>query len=523
MILRFSSTVSLTRVLLVPAALLVSFLSCGIAAAQQAPGQPIVPAPRDPVIAAALAQVSAANIRATIEKLVSFNNRSTISSMDTDLAPNTGVSAAADWIESEFKRESEACGGCLEVKRDDFIQPPATGPAPRILKPTKITNIYAILRGTDPAQAARRVLVTGHYDSRNTNTLNTHDPAPGANDDASGVAVSLECARVLSKLKFPGTIVFVAVAGEEQGLDGSAHLAKLAKAEGWQLEAVLNNDIVGGDTTPGNTTAPNIQDKSAVRVFSEGIPATTTPDQLRAIQTLGAENDSPSRELARAVAEIGNTYFTPTSQRLSAGTPANLPHNNLMRAIPAFHPVLIFRRDRFLRSGDHTSFNQQGFAAVRFTEWAENFNHQHQDVRVENGVQYGDLLQYVDFSYVANVARLNAATLATLASAPGLPQDVHILTTALDNNTELTWQAPAGAPSGTTYEIVWRPTDQPLWTEYVSAGPAFSIKLPISKDNVVFGVRSVDPAGHRSIAVLPLPVRTAPVPAPHPETKGSAL
>ncbi len=525
MILRFSFSfpVSAARILFTSLAALGLLLCSGPVSAQEAAGQPIAPAPRDPAIAAALAQVSPANIRATIEKLVSFNNRSTISSMDTDLAPNTGVSAAANWIESEFKRESEACGGCLEVKRDDFIQPAATGPASRILKPTKIANVYAILRGTDPAQAARRVLVTGHYDSRNSNTLNSHDAAPGANDDASGVAVSLECARVLSKLKLPSTIVFVAVAGEEQGLDGSAHLAKLARAEGWQLEAVLNNDIVGGDTTPGNTTPPNIQDKSAVRVFSEGVPANTTPEQLRAIQTLGAESDSPSRELARAIAEIGNTYFTPTSQRLSVGTPANQVHNNLMRATPAFHPVLIFRRDRFLRGGDHTSFNQQGFAAVRFTEWAENFNHQHQDVRVENGVQYGDLLQYVDFNYVANVARLNAATLATLAAAPGLPQEVHILTTALDNNTELTWQAPAGAPSGATYEVVWRPTDQPLWTEYVSAGAAFSIKLPISKDNVVFGVRSVDPAGHRSAAVLPLPVRTAPATAVHPQTKGSAL
>jgi hypothetical protein len=174
---------------------------------------------------------------------------------------------------------------------------------------------------------------------------------------------------------------------------------------------------------------------------------------------------------------------------------------------PAFHPVLIFRRDRFLRGGDHTSFNQEGFAAVRFTEWAENFDHQHQNVRIENGIQYGDLLQYVDFNYVANVTRLNAATLATLASAPGTPQNVHILTTALDNNSELTWEAPAGAPANTTYEVVWRAADQPTWTDFASAGPAHSLKPAISKDNVVFGVRSTDPEGHRSIAVLPTPDR----------------
>jgi hypothetical protein len=489
--------------------LAVSALTAGLLHAQQPlpTGTPIAPAPADLAIAAALQQVSPTSIQAIIAKLVSFNNRSTLSSMDTDLPLGTGVSAAADWIESEFNRISSACNNCLEVKRDEFIEPASTAPYARITKPTKITNVYAILRGTDPAQAARMVLVTGHYDSRNTLNSNTHDPAPGANDDASGVAVSLESARVLSKLKLPSTIVFVAVAGEEQGLNGSAHLAKLAKSENWQLEAVLNNDIVGGDTTPGNTTAPNIPDKTAVRVFSEGVPANATPDQIRAVQNLGAEGDSSSRELARAIVDVDTTYFHTSSQRLDANSAPGRPHNMAMRMIPAFHPVLIFRRDRFLRGGDHTSFNQEGFAAVRFTEWTENFDHQHQNVRVENGIQYGDLLQYVDFNYVANVTRLNAATLATLAAAPGEPQSVHILTTALDNNSELTWEPPTGAPANTTYEVVWRAADQPVWTSFASAGPAHSLKLAVSKDNVVFGVRSVDPAGHRSIAVLPTPER----------------
>jgi Peptidase family M28 len=488
----------------------VSVLTVGPLHAQQPlpTGAPITPAPADPAIAAALQQVSPTSIQAVIAKLVSFNNRSTLSSMDTDLPSGTGVSAAADWIESEFKRISSACNNCLEVKRDDFIEPAGTAPNARITKPTKITNVYAILHGTDPAQAARMVLVTGHYDSRNTLNANTHDPAPGANDDASGVAVSLESARVLSKLKLSSTIVFVAVAGEEQGLNGSSHLAKLAKSENWQLEAVLNNDIVGGDTTPGNTSAPNIQDKTAVRVFSEGVPANATPDQIRAIQGLGAEGDSPSRELARAIVDVDSTYFRTSSQRLGGVTAPGRPHNMAMRLVPAFHPILIFRRDRFLRGGDHTSFNQEGFAAVRFTEWAENFDHQHQNVRVENGIQYGDLLQYVDFNYVANVTRLNAATLATLASAPGTPQNVHILTTALDNNSELTWEAPIGAPANTTYEVVWRAADQPIWTSFASAGSAHSLKLAVSKDNVVFGVRSTDPAGHRSMAVLPTPERS---------------
>ena len=473
---------------LAAAALFGGLLSAGTLPAQQAsvPGKPVTAPPPDPVIAKALTEISAQHIQATIEKLVTFKNRSTLSSAETDLPPGTGVSAAADWIESEFKRYSTECGGCLEVKRDDFTEPGA--PNTRILKPTKLTNVYAVLKGTDPAQADRRVLVTGHYDSRNSDNFNTHDPAPGANDDASGTAVSMESARVLSKMKFPSTIVFVAVAGEEQGLNGSRHLAQLAKSENWKLEAVLNNDIVGGDTTPGDT----MEDKSAVRVFSEGVPGPATIEQLRLIQTIGAENDSPSRELARAVAEISTTYF-------GAATPS--------RAKEPFHPVLIFRRDRFLRGGDHTSFNLEGFTAVRITEWRENFNHQHQNLRTENGIEYGDLLKFVDFNYVANVARMNSATLATLATAPGAPQNVHVSTQGLDNDTELNWEAPAGAPAGTTFEVVWRATEDPTWTTVLSTGSETRLKLPISKDNTIFGVRSVDAKGHRSAAVYPMPSR----------------
>ena len=478
----------------------------------QAPaGRALTPLPADPAIAAALQQVSAQQIQATIEKLVSFNNRSTLSSMETDLKPGTGVSAAADWIASEFGRYSAECGGCLQVKRDVFTEPGSTAPLSRIRKPTKLTNVYAVLKGTDAAQAERRVLVTGHYDSRNSDNFNTHDPAPGANDDASGVAVSLECARVLSKMKFAATIVFVAVAGEEQGLNGSAHLAKLAKSEGWGLEAVLNNDIVGGDTTPGETMA----DKTAVRVFSEGVPPSATPEQLKAIERLGAESDSPSRELARAIVDVSRSYFSDGQQRAADPGPGR-PRSNAVRLVPAFHPVLIFRSDRFLRGGDHTSFNLEGFTAVRFTEWRENFNHQHQNLRTEDGVEYGDLLKFVDFNYVADVARMNAAVLADLAAGPGVPQNVHILTQALDNNTELTWEAPAGAPGGTTYEVLWRTTDEPLWTTVQGTGAETRVKLPVSKDNVVFGVRAVDGAGHRSIAVLPLPLPRAAAPAATP-------
>jgi hypothetical protein len=408
--------------------------------------------------------------------------------MDTDLPPNTGVTAAAKWIEQQFTTISEACHGCLEVKTDTFTEPADSGPRSRIHVPTTITNVYAILRGSDPAQASRMYLVTGHYDSRRTDVMDSHGIAPGANDDASGTAVSIECARILSRHHWPATIVFVAVAGEEQGLNGSRHLAKLAK-EGWQLAGVLNNDIVGGDTTPGDT----LQDKTRLRIFSQGIPATATPDEIKRTLSLGLESDGPSRELARAITSVGRTYF-------HAGT---------------FRPVLEFRLDRYLRGGDHLSFNQQGFAAVRFTEWRENFDHQHQDVRIENGKQYGDLLKYVDFNYVANVARLNAATLATLASAPAAPEEVRIVTTNLDNDSTLHWKPGSGMPASDHFDIVWRETSAPDWQYHQtvtsaatgSAAGSDSVTLPVSKDNVIFGVRACNAAGQCSPAVAPLPQR----------------
>ena len=471
----------------VPARAAVS--SDGIQRDLDATGAAIRRAPVDPRIVAALSRISATQIQHTIEKLVSFHTRNTLSSMETDLPAGQGANAAADWIESELKGYSSACGGCLEVKRDTFTEPAQTGPHARILRPTTITNVYAVLRGTYSAQANRVILVTGHYDSRISDVTDDHGAAPGANDDASGVAVSLECARVLSKLKLPATLVFAAVAGEEQGLNGSAHLAKLAKSEGWQVEAALNNDIVGGNTTPGDT----LQDKSDVRVFSEGIPATATPAEVRRIVALGYDSDSSSRELARAVADVARTYDP-------AGAAASL------------HPVLEFRTDRFLRGGDHISFNEQGFAAVRFTEWREDFNHQHQNVRTENGVEYGDLLKFVDFLYVARVARLNAATLATLAAAPPPPLNVQIVASNLDNNSTLHWTGAPGAPAGTRYEILWRELAAPDWQRFIdahpdSAGGGYAITLPISKDNVIFGVRAVDGAGHASPAVVPTPVR----------------
>jgi len=434
--------------------------------------KPPDPMPLDPQIAAALKQVSAERIRGSIEKLVSFGTRSTISAQDPSSAgAGRGIGAAREWIKSEFERYSKDCGGCLEVKTDTFTEPAAD----RIPQPTEISNVYAVLKGANAENVKRIVLVTGHYDSRNSDTLDVKGDAPGANDDGSGTAVSLECARVLSKLRFPATIIFLTVAGEEQGLNGSHHFAQMAKEQNWNLVAVLNNDIVGGDKSAE-------QDHSIVRVFSEGLPAAATEQDIRRIRGLGGENDSASRQLARYIADASRTY--------EAGV----------------KPMLVFRLDRYLRGGDHSSFNQQGFAAVRFTEFLEDFHHQHQNVRTENGIEYGDLPKFVDFDYVAHVARLNAATLASLASAPAPPANVHILTKDLENDSTLTWEnSPGGLAAA--YEIVWRGTTSPEWEHVEKIGNVTRATLKLSKDNVIFAVRAVDTQGHRSLPVVPLAQR----------------
>ncbi len=387
------------------------------------------------------------------------------------MAAGRGIGAAREWIKSEFERYSRDCGGCLEVKTDSFTEQPAD----RIPKPTIITNVYAVLKGSDPENAKRIVLVTGHYDSRNSDTLDTTGVAPGANDDGSGTSVSLECARVLSKLKFPATIIFLTVAGEEQGLNGSHHFAQMAKSEGWNIEAVLNNDIVGGDRN-------SQQDPSVVRVFSEGVPIAATDAELKLIRNLGGESDSPSRQIARYVGEVGRTYEI------------------------GLKPMLVFRLDRYLRSGDHISFNQQGFAAVRFTEYREGYHHQHQNVRTENGIEYGDVPKFVNFDYVANVSRLNAATLASLASAPAPPDKVRLVTKELENDSTLTWEPSPGSRTD-AYEVLWRATTSAEWEHTQPVGNVTKTTLPISKDNVIFAVRAVDKEGHRSLPVVPLPER----------------
>jgi hypothetical protein len=453
------------------AALQTALVSCATALIFAFPSRAQDPVqPVDPRIAAALREISSAHIQADIEKLVSFGTRATLAAQDPrSIAAGQGIGAAREWIKSQFEHYSKDCGGCLEVKTDAFTQ----APTERIPQPTEITNVYAVLKGANPEAARRVVLVTGHYDSRVTDVLDSKSAAPGANDDGSGTAVSLECARVLSKLKFPATIIFLTVAGEEQGLNGSRHFAQMARDQGWDIVAVLNNDIVGGDKSVG-------QDAGIVRVFSEGVPAAADDKQLKLIRSLGGESDSSSRELARYIAEVGAAY--------DSGVKA----------------LLVFRLDRYLRGGDHSAFNEQGYAAVRFTEYRENFDHQHQTLRTENGIEYGDLPKFVDFDYVAKVARLNALTLAALASAPASPASVRLVTSNLDNDSTLKW-APSGDASG--YEVIWRATNSPEWEHVQNVGNVTTTTLKLSKDNVIFAVRAVDNEGHRSLPVVPLPER----------------
>jgi hypothetical protein len=424
----------------------------------------------DPAIKAAVKEITPARMQADIEKLVSFRTRSTLSAQDpASIAAGRGIGAAREWLKSQFEQIAKECGGCLEVKTDEFVQEPGG----RVPEPTSLTNVYAVLKGSDPEDAKRIILVTGHYDSRNSENLNITDDAPGANDDASGTVVSLESARALSKLKLRATLVFLTVAGEEQALLGAQHFAQMARQAGWNIEGVLDDDIVGGDKSPG-------QKPSLVRVFSEGIPASADAKAIQQIREVGGENDSASRELARYILEVSGAYST------------------------AVQPMLVFRPDRYLRGGDHSAFNRQGYAAVRFTEYRENFNHQHQNVRTENGIQYGDTLEYVNFDYVAQVGRLNALTLAALAAAPAPPAEVKLVTSQQENDSTLKWQRSKGA-SG--YEILWRETAAPTWEHLQSTGDTTTATLKISKNEVIFAVRAVDSAGHRSLPVMPVPER----------------
>lgn len=415
-------------------------------------------------------EVSAANIEKIVRKLVSFGTRHTLS--DT-LSKTTGIGAARNWIKSEFENYSKESGGRLQVSFDTFIQP-ADGR--RITKDALLKNVIAILPGTDTADH-RVFIVSGHYDSRASDVNDITTKAPGAVDDASGTAVVMELARVMSKQTYAATIIFMAAVGEEQGLYGVAHLAKKAKLEGWEVCAMITNDIVGN--TYGSET--DLKDNTSVRVFSEGVPVAESKQEAANRIAVGGENDSPAREFARYVKEVAERYV----QQLNVS--------------------LIYRRDRYLRGGDHTAFSQEGFAAVRFTEMNEDFNRQHQNIRTENGVDYGDLPEFADYNYIQKVCRMNLAVLANIAMAPTQPQNVGIVTSQLTNNTTLKWEAPKSRkPAG--YYVLMRETIAPYWEKkfYVTDT---QITLPYSKDNYFFAVQSVDAEGHESSIIFPKPIR----------------
>ena len=423
--------------------------------------------PPDSELNALIAQVDPARLLATVEKLVSFGTRHTLSSQDD---PSRGIGAARDWIFDTLSAYAAASSGRLTVEKQSFVQPVS----PRVPTPTVITNVIATLRGaSDPD---RTYVVTGHYDSRVTDVMNFTSDAPGADDDGSGVAVVLELARILSAARQPeATIVFAAVAGEEQGLYGSAHMAQQLKAAGVDVQGMVSNDIVGSSTADDGTRY-----KHVVRLFAEGVPTSETPAQTAIRQAVGGENDGPSRQLARFIRESSDNSVTGMNVRT------------------------IYRRDRYLRASDHVSFLQQGYPAARFTEEAENFDHEHQDVRVENGVQFGDLIGFCDFTYIAGVATVNLATFWSLANAPGTPKNVRIDTTALTNDSTLRWTAStAGDLAG--YEVLVRESTSPEWDSAIPVGMVTAVTLDIAKDNVQFGVRAVDTKGHHSPAGFPAP------------------
>ena len=424
----------------------------------------------DPELRALLREIDPDRIKATILKLVSFGTRHTASSQ-TD--PVRGIGAATAWVTSQMQSFAAASGGRMTVQQQTFVQPVSN----RIPVPTTITNVIATLKGT--ASPERFYVVTGNLDSRVTDVLDFTKDAPGADDDGSGVAVMFELARLFATREFPGTLVFATVAGEEQGLYGSAHMAAQMKAAGNDVQGMFSNDIVGASQAWDGTRP----DPRTLRLFVEGIPTAVTPAQISVMQSVGGENDGVTHQLARFVTDVA-------------------PHS-----LTGMNIRVIWRRDRYLRASDHVSFQAQGYPAARFTEPRENFNHEHRDVEVVNGVQFGDLAEFVDFDYTAGVAKVNAAALWSLATNPGTPKNLQIHTTPPDsfsgtNFTTLTWNANT-EPDLAGYEVVMRETTSPDWTSAIDVGNVTTVTLDISKDNVQFGLRAVDQAGHRSPAAFP--------------------
>ncbi|HEX2163739.1 MAG TPA: M28 family metallopeptidase [Thermoanaerobaculia bacterium] len=430
---------------------------------------PLPPA-RDPRIGELIDAVSAARIRADVETLVGFGTRHTMSETESD---TRGIGAARRWIEAEFRRISAECGGCLEV----FTQTSVVSGEPRIPEATEVVNVVAVLRGTvDPN---RYVIMSGDVDSRVSDVMNATADSPGANDNASGMAGAIEAARVLSRHRFPASIVLAGLSGEEQGLYGGRHMAEVAKAEGWRIEAVINNDMIGNVAG-----VDGVIDNTSARVFSESPAAGTTAEELARMRFFGGEVDSPSRQLARYIDRVADEHF----RQLDV--------------------MMVYRLDRFGRGGHHRPFNDAGFPAVRLMETHEHYDRQHQDLRVEEGREYGDVLEGVDFDYARKLTALNVATLASLAWAPPPPEAVEI-SGAVQPAATLHWQPPAGGPPPAGYKVYWRLTTSPTWDHWAWAGPDEREKTMdgLVIDNYYFGVAAVGADGHESPVVFPRPRR----------------
>jgi hypothetical protein len=421
---------------------------------------------RDPEIFQYVSLINSDSLRAHVEKLVTFGTRQTMSST-TD--KKRGIGAARNWVISQFKNDAKNTGGRMSVElQSEDLQPDGK----RITQITNLGDAIAILKGTNPNDS-RVFIISGHLDSRVTDILNVKNDAPGANDDASGVAAVLECARILSRSNFPATVVFVAVSGEEQGLFGSTMLAKRAVKEKWNVVAMLNNDMIGNNEAIDTHNISNMK----LRVFSEGLPYFDLDKKAKYIRAFGLENDGDARQLARYSKEIGERYV-----------------DNL-------EVKLIYRNDRFLRGGDHSPFVEEGFPAVRFTDMNENFNHQHQDLRTENKTEYGDLVKFMDFEYLRKNTAVNLSVLANLSKAPSKPENVKMDVKELTNFTSLSWDKPLlGNVSG--YYILIRETDQSMWQKKIFTNQT-SVKIPYSKDNYFFAVQSVSSEGNESLPVVP--------------------
>lgn len=423
---------------------------------------------RDPQIAQMVSEVSSDTLESYVRKLVSFGTRNTLSSTAD---PARGIGAARNWVLSKFNEFARKSGGRLTAFLDTVT---LHKDGRRVDTTILLGNVMATLKGTDPADK-RIFLISGHLDNMRSNVMDRIGDAPGANDDASGVAALMECARVMSLRSFPATVIFVAFSGEEQGLLGANFLAGRAKKEGWQIEGMLNNDIMGSN----NSSETNIIENTKIRVFSEAFSVLDTGRAQLTIRALGLENDGKARQLARYVKEIGERYV-----------------DNL-------EVVMIYRNDRFLRGGDHTPFVNRGFTAVRITEMNENYYHQHQDVRLENGIQYGDLPEYMDFEYLRKNTCMNLANLANLAKAPPMPREVKVETRRLTNFTNLSWKAPDhGNVKG--YYVLMRETTSPVWQKKIYTTDT-KMELPYSKDNYFFAVQTVGPDKNESLPVIPAP------------------